>query len=121
MSHHKVCPFCGCETRCPWEQRNVEEPCYQCEPTFAAGFDAAIRLFWQGVCEADALDFDAQASRCDLETHNARALRPPSQHFEETAVTYERRATRSRARAAELRAWASGALSAPTFDERRTR
>lgn len=91
------------------------------ERGYRDGFADCVRRFWQGVCEQDALGFDNQASRCDLEARNARALRPPSHLSEETAVTYERRATRSRARAAELRAWAAGALSTPIFDERRVR
>lgn len=61
MSHHKTCPFCGKETRCPWEERNVEEPCYECEPTFAAGYEAAVRDFWRGVCEQMAAKADADA------------------------------------------------------------
>lgn len=84
MSHHKICPFCGKETRCPWEGRNVEEPCYECEPTFAAGYEAAIRDAWRIVLRQRAAEIERGLMAID----------------DEDAIE------RDAAEAAQLRAWA---------------
>ena len=85
------------------------------------GFDAAVCLFWQGVCEADALDFDTQAARHEHEGRTVRAYRARVGKSDEDAVIWDERTARAKARAAELRAWASGVLSRPLFEVRKTR
>ena len=64
------------------------------------------------------MGFDRQARDCDTEARNLRSIRIQKPEYEETAALYDTRATRSRARAAELRAWASGVLSKPICGER---
>lgn len=117
MSYHHTCPGCAVDQT----RRRHDEPdrgtlCERCSWSGALAY--VVRLFWQGVCEQDAAGFDEQATRCDTDARNLRSIRAQKPEYEKAAALHDWRATKSRARAAELRAWASGVMSKPICDVR---
>lgn len=73
----------------------------------------AVRLFWQGVCEQDAIGFDLRVEECVLKIH--MLTRPNNAHAEAIAM-WSARAERCRARAAQYREWADGKESKPLYE-----
>lgn len=73
----------------------------------------AIRLFWQGVCLDLADGFDKNVQTCVLKT--CLLARADGENDDEIA-TWNARAERCRARAAQYREWADGKESKPLYE-----
>ena len=115
VSYYHTCLGCAIDqTRRRYDEPDRGTLCEGCSWSGALAY--AIRLFWQGVCEQDAMGFDDQAARCEYEARMCRAHRPSNDRHEADAVIWDERAAKSRARAAELRAWASGKESKPIYE-----
>lgn len=87
MGHWQKCPKCGGDSQ---------------KVSYEAGYEAAMRDFWRGVCEQKAVKAEETASLNERQWRYARSLDPEGT----SGWGCLERANKWRAHAARLRAWA---------------